>query len=114
MIICRLALFAVGFVTLLTSSNLIFAENEFSSLSKESELILTTENIVIFKDGYFLIVKKGTARTDADGRVFTNEVPDSAILGSFWAIAQQGRISSMVAGWEASETEDMREKIARR
>ncbi len=109
MIIGRLALFAVGFMTLITSSNLIFAENEFSSRSEKSELTLTTENVVIFKDGYFLIVKKGTAKTDADGKVFTNEVPDSAILGSFWAIAQQGKISSMVAGWESSETEEKRE-----
>ncbi|MGB2498898.1 MAG: hypothetical protein ACPIA2_04345 [Mariniblastus sp.] len=109
MIIGRLALFAVGFMTLINSSNLVSAENEFRSRSEKSELNLTTENVVIFKDGYFLIVKKGTARTDADGKVFTNEVPDSAILGSFWAIAQQGRISSMVAGWESSETEDKRE-----
>jgi hypothetical protein len=110
MMIGRLTLFAVGLITLLSSSNLICAANEFSSFPEKSELKLTTENIVIFKDGYFLIVKKGKAKTDADGKVFTNEVPDSAILGSFWAIAQQGRISSMVAGWEASETEDMREK----
>ena len=110
MMIGRLTLFAVGLITLLSSSNLICAANEFSSFPEKSELKLTTENIVIFKDGYFLIVKKGKAKTDADGKVFTNEVPDSAILGSFWAIAQQGKINSMVAGWEASETEDKREK----
>ena len=110
MMIGRLTLFAVGLMTLLSSSNLICAANEFSSFPEKSELKLTTENIVIFKDGYFLIVKKGKAKTDADGKVFTNEVPDSAILGSFWAIAQQGKINSMVAGWEASETEDKREK----
>ncbi|MGY8747542.1 MAG: hypothetical protein ACKVHR_05730 [Pirellulales bacterium] len=110
MMIGRLTLLAVGLMTLLSSSNLICAANEFSSFPEKSELKLTTENIVIFKDGYFLIVKKGKAKTDADGKVFTNEVPDSAILGSFWAIAQQGKINSMVAGWEASETEDKREK----
>ena len=98
MMIGRLTLFAVGLITLLSSSNLICAANEFSSFPEKSELKLTTENIVIFKDGYFLIVKKGKAKTDADGKVFTNEVPDSAILGIVWAIAQQGRISSMVAG----------------
>lgn len=109
MMICRLTLFAVGLVIFLSGSNLVFADNEFSNFPNKSELNLTTENVVIFKDGYFLIVKKGKAKTDTDGRVFTNEVPDSAILGSFWAIAQQGKIDSMVAGWEASETEGKRE-----
>ena len=109
MVIGRLTLLVVGWVTLFSGADLIFADNKFSSLMEKSELNLTTENVVIFKDGYFLIVKKGTAKTDAEGKVFTNEVPDSAILGSFWAIAQQGKISSMVAGWEASETEGKRE-----
>ncbi len=109
MIFGRLTLFAVGLITLFFSVDLSFAENEIPGVSRISELSLTTENVVIFKDGYFLIVKKGIATTDGDGKVFTNEVPDSAILGSFWAIAQQGEINSMVAGWEASETEDKRE-----
>lgn len=109
MMIGRLTLLTVGLVILLSGSNQVLADNEFSNLSNKSELNLTTENVVIFKDGYFLIVKKGIAKTDADGRVFTNDVPDSAILGSFWAIAQQGKIDSMVAGWEASETEGKRE-----
>lgn len=64
-----------------------------------SELTLTTERVVVFKDGYCLIVKQGTAKTDADGRVHTTQVPDSAILGSFWAIPEKGTIKSMTAGW---------------
>ncbi len=105
----RSTLFAVVLMTLFFSEDLSYAENVIPGVSRNSELDLTTENVVIFKDGYFLIVKKGIATTDGDGKVFTNEVPDSAILGSFWAIAQQGEINSMVAGWEASETEGKRE-----
>jgi len=63
------------------------------------ELELTTEKIVIFKDGYGLFIKKATATADASGRVFTETVPDGAILGSFWATAEKYPIKSMQAGW---------------
>eukprot|EP01047_Picozoa_sp_COSAG01_P108932 COSAG01_NODE_37834_length_498_cov_0.884712_2_plen_52_part_01 len=52
MMIGRLTLLTVGLVTLCSGSSLIFADNEFSSLMEKSELNLTTENVVIFKDGY--------------------------------------------------------------
>ena len=74
-----------------------------------SRLQMATERVIVFKDGYCLIVKKGTATTDANGRVFTDEVPDSAILGSFWAIPDRGTIRSMVAGWVETKSETKRE-----
>lgn len=64
------------------------------------ELDLKTERVIIFKDGYSLIIKKGTATSDKDGEVYTDEVPDAAVLGSFWATPEQGRLVSMVAGWK--------------
>jgi len=57
-------------------------EGWFAAVPK---LKLSTERVIIFKDGYGLIIKNGTATADADGRVFTNEVPDAAVLGTFWA-----------------------------
>lgn len=72
------------------------------------ELELTTQRVIIFKDGYSLIIKKGTATSDKNGEVFTDDVPDSAVLGSFWATPEQGRLISMVAGWKS--TKDSEEK----
>ncbi len=72
------------------------------------ELELKTERVIIFKDGYSLIIKKGIATSDKDGEVFTDDVPDAAVLGSFWAVPEQGRLISMVAGWKA--TKDTAEK----
>ncbi|WP_166823516.1 hypothetical protein [Thalassoroseus pseudoceratinae] len=61
------------------------------------ELKLTTERLIIFKDGYAMVIKKGTATTNDDGEVFTNEVPNAAVLGSFWAVPKQGRLINMLA-----------------
>jgi len=64
---------------------------------------LQSERVVVFKDGYCLIIKRGTATTDAAGMAFTEEVPDAAVLGSFWASATKGKIESMTAGWQDVE-----------
>jgi hypothetical protein len=64
-------------------------------------LKLTTERLVVFKDGYGLVVRKGTATADAQGRVFTTDVPDAAILGCFWATADDShKILTMRAEWD--------------
>ena len=49
------------------------------------ELELQTERVVIFKDGTALVVKKASAVPDSEGRVYTEEVPEAAALGCFWA-----------------------------
>ena len=72
------------------------------------ELKLVTERVIVFKDGYGLILKRGGAVTDDKGEVFTNEVPDAAVLGSFWATPVEGRLLSMVAGW--TEVKESSEK----
>lgn len=70
-------------------------------------LQLVTEQVIVFKDGYSLVLKRGIAVTDEKGEVFTNEVPDAAVLGSFWATPVEGRLLSMVAGWtEVKETSE--------
>lgn len=52
-------------------------------------LSLKTERVVIFKDGYGLFMKKGTARADDGGRVYTDAVP-RALLGTVWASSADG------------------------
>ena len=73
------------------------------------QMELTTEQVVVFKDGYCLVVKDGVAKTDENGLAHTYEVPDAAVLGSFWAIPESGKLKSMVAGWEEIETTDVKE-----
>jgi hypothetical protein len=64
------------------------------------QLTLETERVVVFKDGHGLFVKRATGSADDEGRVFTDEVPVSAVLGTFWALSQDDRpLLSMTAGW---------------
>ncbi|MBN1648105.1 MAG: hypothetical protein JW874_08740 [Spirochaetales bacterium] len=63
----------------------------------QNEFILTTERIVVFKDGYCLFAKRLSAMTDEKGRIIIDEVPDEAVLGSFWAIPENGKLVSMTA-----------------
>lgn len=74
-----------------------------------STLKLKTDRVIVFKDGYCLVVKQGAATTDADGVVFTDEVPDAAVLGSFWAVPENGTIESVVAGWVETDSDTNRE-----
>jgi hypothetical protein len=73
-----------------------------------SQLQLATERVIVFKDGHGLIVKNGKAIADAQGKVFTPQVPESAILGSFWAMSDGQKLLAMEAGWE--EKREVREK----
>ena len=79
--------------------------------SEASRLELKTERVCVFKDGYCLVLKQGTATTDEDGFVFTEEVPDSAVLGSFWAVPDEGKLKSMTAGWVDSKSKSTRTEI---
>src|SRR5690349_8149626 len=80
-----------------------------SAEKQPSELELKTERAIIFKDGYALIIKRGTGTADENGELFTEEVPDSAVLGSFWAVPDQGRMISMVAGWKSTKVSGEKE-----
>ena len=64
---------------------------------ESGRLALKTQRAVVFKDGYALLIKEARGVADASGRVFTLEVPDSAVLGSFWAVRRTGEIVAMRA-----------------
>ena len=76
-----------------------------------AELEITTQRVIVFKDGYSLVIKRGTATTDKEGEVYTDDVPDAAVLGSFWAVPDEGRLVSMLAGWKS--TKESEEKAMR-
>jgi hypothetical protein len=63
-----------------------------------------TERVVVFKDGYGLFVKHATGVVGADGRLHTAEVPPTAVLGTFWATADEHDIVSMKAEWVEGKT----------
>jgi hypothetical protein len=92
--LCSLLAIALGFLCVAPV---------LSSAKESSELELKTERVIVFKDGYALIIKRGGATTDRSGDVFTDEVPDAAVLGSFWAVPDEGRLISMLAGWKSME-----------
>lgn len=62
-----------------------------------TRLDLHTERVVIFKDGHGLFIKSGTGVVDADGTLFTEQVPPTAVLGTFWAGAAPHAIRSLKA-----------------
>jgi hypothetical protein len=63
-------------------------------------LTLKTRRLIAFKDGYCLVVKDASGVSDERGEVFTTQVPDAAVLGSFWAAPVGGRLTAMIAGWD--------------
>jgi hypothetical protein len=93
----------IQLIVMLASSSLATAA--FSDEPIPSELKLKTQRVVVFKDGYCLVIKEGIATTDEAGVVFTDEVPDAAILGSFWAVPESGTLQAVVAGWQVTESE---------
>jgi len=66
-------------------------------------LALKTQRAVVFKDGYALLIKEARGVADASGRAFTLEVPDSAVLGSFWAV---NRTDDEILAMRAEYTND--------
>lgn len=66
-----------------------------------SRLKLRTEKVIVFKDGYGMFIHSGTAVCDENGAIYLDEVPDSAVLGSFWATSDDGAPISMKAGYES-------------
>ena len=72
------------------------------------QLSMSTERVVVFKDGYGLFAKVATATANSEGRVFTDKVPDAAVLGSFWALAEGNKIVGMRAEWDEQREERTR------
>src|SRR5687768_15851780 len=65
-----------------------------------AQVKLKAERVVVFKDGYALVAKSASGTADGEGRVFTRQVPEAAILGSFWAVGEGQRVLGMRAEWD--------------
>ncbi len=58
----------------------------------------TTERVVVFKDGFVLFIKRGIGTTNEDGALVTEAVPAAAVLGTVWAVPEEGRLLGMTVG----------------
>ena len=101
MIGCRNDVWRMGiaglFVVVLTCGSAAFTT---AADSPNDELKLTTDRVVVFKDGYYLALKSGTAVTNKDGELHLLDVPDGAVLGSVWATSAKGKLTAIVASRE--------------
>ena len=61
-----------------------------------TRLSTKTVRIVVFKDGYCMVIKKVTGKIDADRRAIVAEVPSTAVLGSFWMVSDKADLTSVV------------------
>ena len=77
-----------------------------SAESPTDLLKLTTDRVVVFKDGYYLAVKSGTAVTNKEGEIHLLDVPDNAVLGSVWATSTKGKLTAMVASRDTIKQTD--------
>jgi hypothetical protein len=75
-----------------------------------NELELETKKVVVFKDGYCLVIKRAVGEADEKGELYTEEVPDAAVLGAFWAVPDKEPILSMTAG-VVTTTEERSESV---
>ena len=63
----------------------------------EAAVEMKTTEVAIFKDGYALIKKTGRGTLNAAGELYIDEVPEAAVLGTFWATPAEGRLLAMTA-----------------
>lgn len=71
----------------------------------------TTERVAIFKDGYALVVKAAKVSVRDRVRFTSDDVPDAAVLGCFWAVAEGASITGMTAEWVEERTERERDAV---
>jgi len=60
-------------------------------------LDVKTVRVIVFKDGYCMFVKEASGALGRDWQAVIEDIPESMILGSFWAIPKEGRLTSIIA-----------------
>ena len=66
--------------------------------------------MIVFKDGYCLIIKQGEATTDEKGQVYLDDVPDAAVLGLVLGRADRRPAGEHGRRLEGSEGDQPRRK----
>lgn len=75
----------------------IESTNDAGPLDSRSLLDVKPDRVIVFKNGYSLVVKSARARCDENGDVYTTDVPPSAVLGTFWVTSQDRQVRSVRA-----------------
>ncbi|KAJ5074137.1 hypothetical protein M0811_00765 [Anaeramoeba ignava] len=78
-------------------------------MSTSGELKLTTEKVLVFKNGDCLIIKKGVG-TSRNNTYWTEDVPQNTILGSVWVDPKDGKLISFDAGVQTTK-EKSKERV---
>jgi hypothetical protein len=76
---------------------LLLVPSAHAEISSTPVLDVSTEQVIIFKDGYCMFVKKAVGTTDAAARAVIEDIPDAMVLGSFWVVPDTGTLTSVVA-----------------
>ena len=83
---------------------------ENPSPKRGGKLSLTTKRVVVFKDGHGLFIKQAEGMAGVDGKLFTDQLPDQASLGSFWVSDRDQTIATLIASRAKREqTEKLKE-----
>jgi len=75
----------------------LLVSNAYAEIYSTPSLNVTTEHVIIFKDGYCMFIKKAVGTTDAASRAVIEGIPEAMVLGSFWVLPKKGRLVSVVA-----------------
>lgn len=67
-----------------------------------AEITLRTDKVIIFKDGYSMFIRSGEGTCNDKGDLYIGDLPDSAVLGSFWATSDDGPPKTMRAGYHTT------------
>ncbi len=52
---------------------------------------------IVFKDGYCMFVKEAGGSVGPDGKAVIEGIPEAMVLGTFWALPKEGKLTSVVA-----------------
>jgi len=82
----------------LAAAVLLFLMVSFTAEAQSSQTLkVTTQRIIVFKDGYCMFVKQAEGRVDEAANAGIEGIPGSMVLGTFWIAPQNATLKHMVA-----------------
>ncbi len=87
----------VRFTASVVTALVLFTATVFAEAYPSGTLDVETVRVIVFKDGYCMFVKRASGKADQGGDALVEGIPDSMVLGSFWAIPETGKLNSITA-----------------
>jgi hypothetical protein len=69
----------------------------FATEDSSARLRVSTERVVVFKDGYCEFIKQAVGKASPSATAYVENIPPSMTLGSFWAVPKVGKLRSVTA-----------------